>query len=451
MSTLERFARLLAAVCLLLLAAAVSNAADPAPDTGAVEARTLLQAGRFEEALAILRPLARSHPQRTDILFLVGFAAMESALRLEDGADRDALLDEAVASLHSILVDQPGLVRVRLELARAFFLKGEDRLARRHFERVLAGDVPEAVAANVRRFLAQIRARRNWSVYLGAALAPDSNIGASSDEEIIYIYSLPFRRDSDELTTSGVGLQVWTGGEYEHPLRDRLRARAGVDLSRREHSGRRFDQTYLSGHVGPRWLVDGRTELSVLANARRRWAGGETNYDDTGVRLEAWRRLTPRVALHGRASWHRRDYAGQDHLDGPISDLSVGGTWVIGPTVRADVVAGFGQERPEALTWRNESRRIRASTSVALPRGFTVGANAELRWTGFEGNWFPFTSDGSSRDDRTRSLGLSLFNRNFTLYGFSPQVAVTYEVRRSTAQLHDYERTGGELRLVRQF
>ena len=28
------------------------------------------------------------------------------------------------------LIDRPGLVRVRLELARAFFLKGEDSLAR---------------------------------------------------------------------------------------------------------------------------------------------------------------------------------------------------------------------------------------------------------------------------------------------------------------------------------
>ena len=76
-----------------------------------------------------------------------------------------------------MLVDRPDLVRVRLELARAFFLKGEDTLSRDHFERVLAGDPPGAVAANVRRFLSRIRARRGWSMYLGAAVAPDTNIG----------------------------------------------------------------------------------------------------------------------------------------------------------------------------------------------------------------------------------------------------------------------------------
>ena len=61
--------------------------------------------------------------------------------------ERDEKLDEAIAAFRAILVDSPELVRVRLELARAFFLKGEDTLARRHFEQVLAGRLPPPVAA----------------------------------------------------------------------------------------------------------------------------------------------------------------------------------------------------------------------------------------------------------------------------------------------------------------
>ena len=59
------------------------------------------------------------------MLFLIGLAAT-GASQQPDLADdeREALLDEAIASLHTMLIDRPGLVRVRLELARAFFLKG---------------------------------------------------------------------------------------------------------------------------------------------------------------------------------------------------------------------------------------------------------------------------------------------------------------------------------------
>ncbi len=39
---------------------------------------------------------------------------------------KPAPLDEAIAAFRSLLITQPELVRVRLELARAFFLKEED-------------------------------------------------------------------------------------------------------------------------------------------------------------------------------------------------------------------------------------------------------------------------------------------------------------------------------------
>ena len=93
---------------------------------------------------------------------------------------RENLLNEAIGAFRTMLIEEPRLLRVRLELARAFYLKGEEELARRHFELVLAADPPEPVVANVRRFLAELQARRRWSYRLGAALAPDSNIGGTS-------------------------------------------------------------------------------------------------------------------------------------------------------------------------------------------------------------------------------------------------------------------------------
>lgn len=51
----------------------------------------------------------------------------------------------------------------------------------------------------------------------------------------------------------------------------------------------------------------------------------------------------------------------------------------------------------------------------------------------------------------TRSLRLSAHNRALAVLGFSPEIAVVRETRDSNAQLHDYSRTSGELRFVRQF
>ena len=429
-----------------------ATAGRPDAADAAARARALIRERKFNEALAILRPLTRDERVHTNVRFLLGIAAIEaSRLPDVDEAERDVLLDEAIASLRFMLIDRPGLVRVRLELARAFFYKGEDSLSRRHFEWVLAGEPPPAVAANGQRFLARIRARRGWRMHVGGGIAPDTNIGGTSTERILYIWGLPFQRDAEELTTSGVGVSLWAGGEYRYPLDDGLGLRAGGDISRRDYAGERFDRLFLSGHAGPRWLVDRNTEVSLLASVRRRWTANVPYHDDLGLRAEAGHRLTRRVTANARAEWHGRGYRVRKSLDGPVADLSLGGSWLMAPTFRADMAAGYGRERPKTERWRHNRRWLHLGLQVALPLGFTVGGSGQIRRTGYKGNWWPFTQTGEPRRDRTRSLRLSVHNRAFTILGFSPRLSVVKEVRTTNAQLHGYKRTSGELSFVRQF
>ena len=410
---------------------------------------------RILAAALILLLALPAAAQDLDSLFDEGMAAVQESTTAPDEDRRDELLDEAIAAFRQMLVANPGLVRVRLELARAFYLKGEDSLARRHFEAVLAGGVPEIVAANIHAFLAEIRARRRWSLNAGFAIAPDTNIGAGSDERVIYIplagQSLPFTRDAEELTSSGVGLVLWGGGEYQYPTGPRTRLRAGGTVSRREHSGSQFDEASLAVHLGPRALIDPRTEASVLLTARQNWAGTVKDHHALGGRIEAGHRVSRSASVNGRVSLEDRHYRTRTGLDGPAGDISLSGAWVVSPTVRLEFFAGYGRDRPERERERNERYRVGAGVSVALPFGFTVSGGGDYRWTNFEPGWFPHVEDGGARKDETWSVRVSAYNRGFTLYGFSPELGVVHEVRNTNAQLYDYERTSGELRFVRQF
>ena len=449
-TTMKWICTLAVAVLVHASALAASDRSHLSSDPRVVDARALIESGRFSEALAVLRTLAPDHPDRTDVLFLLGLAAIEASRRADTGeAERTALLDEAIAALRAILIDRPGLVRVRLELARAFFLKREDDLSREHFERVLAGGPPPVMVANI--FLEEMRARRRWSGWFGATLAPDSNVNAASDSDVIHIDGLPFRRGADAGARSGVGALLWGGGEYQHPLGRRLRLRAGADLARQEYAGKDFDRTYLSGHVGPRWLVGRDTETSVLASARRRWTAGKPESHGLGVRFEGEHRFSRRLTVGARAAGHQRRYRQNESLDGPQVALALSAAWLMTSTVRTDLTIGYGREHPESVVWRNATRWARMGLSVALPLGFTLHGSTELRRTDFKGDWFPFTSAGASRADRTRILRVSIFNRAFTVRGFSPQLVLVNEVRDSNAQLHDYRRNRAELRFVRQF
>ena len=285
---------------------------------------------------------------RTTVLFRIGLAALAEAEQSDDEAIRQRLYDKAIVAFRMILVNRPDLVRVRLELARAFFLKGQDGLARRHFELVLAGGVPPPVAANILNFLNAMQARKRFTGYFGAAVAPDSNLNAASESEIIYIDTvfgrLPFTREGDFGAQSGLGLSVWGGGEYQYPLSERLRLRAGADVAQREYGGSDFDQLFIAAHTGPRWLASPITEISLLATAQRQWLGGVPYADELGARLELDRRLTSRLWARGTAAYRERSHRARVFLDGPVADFTATLAWTPAPVLRVHWTVGY--ERP---------------------------------------------------------------------------------------------------------
>ena len=338
-----------------------SSTAAAESDTVA-EAQALIDAGRFGWTLWPSWGRRSGAGSSTfDTLFLYGMAALGGVSR-QAGVTGTRPRREAAGRSprrlpHHAGPTAPELVRVRLELARAFFLKQEDALARRHFEQVLAGRPPPAVAANVVRFLRTLRARRRWQAHFGAAIAPDSNLNAASGERTIFLdfggQRLPFTRQGDIAPKSGLGVSLWGGSEYQIPLNPVWRLRSGANASVRDYKGGTFDRHSVSAHLGPRRLIDARTEASLLATVERQWTAGAPETDRFGIRLEGEHRLTPRLALFGRASAARRNCRDCDWLDGPVGDVSLGASWAALPVLRFGGNAGWSWSRANLEHWRN--------------------------------------------------------------------------------------------------
>ena len=179
----------------------------------------------------------------------------------------------------------------------------------------------------------------------------------------------------------------------------------------------------LSGHVGPRWLVGRASEASLLLSGRHHWTGSgveEPSHHDIGLRVEGRHRLDRRTTVTARASRHERRYDQRTHLDGPVTDVSVGAGWVASPTARIDASMGWARERTEIENRRHSSRWVQLGATALLPWGFTVGGSGRLRWVDYDGDWFPFTEPGQKRSDLTRTLRVFAHNRALTLEGFKP-------------------------------
>ena len=240
--------------------------------------------------------------------------------------------------------------------------------------------------------------------------------------------------------------------EYQQPLSERLRLRVGSDVAIREYPGGDFDQHFLAAHVGPRWLAGPRTELSLLATAQRQWLGSSPYVDEFGARLELDRRLGRTVWARGTAAYRGRDHLSRDFLDGSVADFTATFAWMPAPVLRIQMTAGYTRDHAALEHWRSLSRWVRVGTSLALPLGFTLGTSIQAHRVYYDGAGQPhLTLDGKPRRDRVRSFSVSILNRAFTVFGFSPQLAVIHDVRLTNAQAQDFERDRAELRFVRQF
>ena len=415
------------------------------------QADALVREEKFSEALPLLRQLTKAEPNNLNAFTLLGFSAARLS-QLPETSDKDQrrLLDEAIGSYHRILVDQPEQLHARLELATMFFLKRQDGLARKHFQRALVASPSRVLSAQIISFLRVIEERKRWQLSYGVALAPDTNLNSSSTEDTIRVWGLPFKRNEEALPKSGVGLSTWGGAEYQHPLSPRWRLRSSASVAIREYEDNDFDQASLFVRVGPRWLV-GTGDMSLLAAGRAQWQGGEHLLNAYGVEFELGQRLSRRLRAYVNASWYQNEYFDSPWLTGPDHDYEVGLSLLVSPRLLLTFASGVSWSVPDSVAYRNYSPWSRVGANIALPRGFTVGTSAEVRWADYERNWFPYNERGVEREDRTATLRVSVHNRRLTLFGFSPQIVVTHASRVSNAQAFDYVRTRSELLFVRQF
>ena len=449
---MRRFAA--AGLALFILFASCAAAAQDVPahlsaDPQTNRARLLIQRGDYQGALDILRALPPSHSQSQDARFLRGFAAVNLANEKDSDAAEE-LLSEAVAAFRSMLIENPALIRVRLELARAFFLKGEDELAEKHFRYVLAGDIPAVMAANVGRYLQSIRARRRWRGFVSFALAPDSNINSAPDVDIVRIGRLPFLLSEDARESSGVGFIVRGGGSREWPVNARWRLFVGGDILRREHKGGNFDEMTLSAKGGAQYKTLSATEFSFAPVISRRWVGNAPHSYDVGASAGARRDIGRRLSLASELSFRSRRHRVGGAADGHHPALEFAVSYLPSPIVRTQLFWGAAKARTKSAANRNRARFARIVADTFWKGGAVVGASFLWRETRWEtGNLF--IPSAAARRDTVRALSLNFSHRGFAPAGFSPRLSLTHERGDSNSPVNVYRANRAELNFVREF
>lgn len=399
-------------------------------------AKGLIGAGRLDEAKAALDALAANQPDDPEVSFLLGIVAM---------MEKD--YEAAIGHFRSILVDKPDAERVRLELARAYYLKGDYDASAREFRFARAGDVPPTVAENIDHYLAAMRESKDWSYDLSFAIAPDSNINAAPSIRQIDLFGLPFLLSDDARRASGLGLALDAGGEWSPAIADGLKLRAGVQTHRLEYSNDSFDDMTISAYAGPRFSF-GRINVSALMTGFRRWFASELYEEGRGGRLEFNWYPTARWQLTTSAEAQSVTYPGRSSMNGPVSSLNASISYSLTPSSAMRALGGFVHQEAESAVYANNARQLAVGYYQEFPAGFSAYVEPGYFWSDFQA---PYGIFGVTRRDRTFTSRLDVMNRRIDVFGFSPRLSYIYTRQRSTIELFDYDRNRFEIAVAKSF
>ena len=444
---MNRYANMLARLLLAFMLVATGIPAlavaqeTPRPELSAEtlieSARVALAKGELEDAEFLLKGIRPGEGNVDDLDFLYGSIAMAR----EDW-------QTAIARFRAMLIRDPTLPRVRLDLALAYFRTEEDSSAAYHFRQVLGDeDLPPVVRARTLAFLDTIRRRKTWSVSAAAALAPDSNINAATSSREVNLFGLPAQLSEDARQTSGVGLNARISGGYEARISPDLRFRTGARLSTRTYEQSKFNDRTLTLRAGPRFLFE-NFDLRPELTARARRLGGEIYSRAAGVELSGNWQVAPAWRLSAAVGGERVSY--ETFLgEGNMYSTQVGLAHALG---RATLLRANGVFRREDVDSDSYSWRefiVGTSATRELPKGFVATVGSTYRLRRYDS---PIAAFGpEARQDRTLAGRVKVSNRHIELFGFMPELTVKHERRSSNISLYDYKRNVVEVGVVRTF
>lgn len=331
---------------------------------------------------------------------------------------------EGVLALERYLLNFPENTQARLELARGYFVLGEETRAREEFEAVTRLKPPPAVQAEIDRFLDAIRARESRfrttaNLFVEAGFGYDSNVngGVGSANIVLPAFGLVTVTQAG-VEQSATFTHLAAGGQITHPVAPGWSVFGGLGAESKLNHGSfesQFDLLTLAASGGATLLRENDL-YRVAALYTTLDVDNEDFRDITGFAAE-WQRQVDEFQMYSMAlQYGDLDYKGaNDVRDSHLYQLALGyrrafiGPWQ--PLLTVNVY--LGQE---------DNRRDRDDLSRDL-YGFraSVSGSPAPRWAASAGAFYQL-SDYREPDPL---LGLT---RRDTYYGLD--LALSYALRR---------------------
>ncbi len=219
----------------------------------------------------------------------------------------------AIAIFQSILASDPSLMRVRLELARAYFLDEQWNRSRSEFFKVLSGDIPEPVRQKVLGFIRAIDARRGfeWDFEIGVKrLGSTRNYDTDEIDLDFSGITLPATLDRSDESPYGIGYSgsaLWRTSLDSISSKERLVVAFGEVFSFGDLSEEKTYRDVTIGVRGGARFVFPESTAVISPVLTTRYLADESFENRLGMEVAFERRNLNAYSIFGSISGYRVD------------------------------------------------------------------------------------------------------------------------------------------------
>lgn len=393
-----------------------------------------------------------------EALFKEGMQALE-----------DDRLQSAMKAFQSILSQQPGLHRARLELAVAYYRSLQYAEARKLAQTVLDDpQTPPEVRVTVLAFLAQIQkdeaamaVRHQFKPSISAGFMYDSNVnvGPSSDlvegnPQLILLPGSQARSDNALVLAAGLAHTFQPGKTYQFGERTASflwQSQANL-YNRAYHDMDEFDLTILTGSTGPALIVLNHWRANLALSVDRLWLGDSE--------LAVFTSLNPAVTWqfnNGEVTWdavltdRRYDESGNTGREGTYKATGVAlGNYFQQRKVATQIGARLLDFSADNDRYGNDGYELLAGVIVKAWPGGTLYGRANYRDVKYDANE-PLFNLARDESERRLAAGFQHDIKTGYLEKWTVNGGIQYTDNSSNISIFDYDRRQVSLNLGRTF
>ncbi len=407
------------------------------------KASALRASGQVKQAYQLLLGQADKYAGDAAFDYQLGIAAIDAGVPLQ-----------AVFALERVLDSNPDNAAARAELAKAYFLIGENQAARAEFNKAKQAEMPDAARAMIDSYVSSIDERilggkQRTSIYAEAGIGFDSNVNsATASSQITAPGGLVFNVNKPE-TDSPVA-RVEGGGSFSRALKDNLNWYGNGKLEfYRASDASEFSTRNAEASLGLHFL-QGREQYRVALVAQNFAVDSKTSRNLFGLNGQWQHTFDARNMLSVFAQYATLKYPDASTLD--ADQLSSGVSWIHAMAVQYQPVI--------YLTGYLGTEDEKSSTATFAGRDyFGVRAGAQLRtssrlsWNGvlaYQSSDYhgPDIFNITHKDDY---INLQLAANYSFPKDWSLKPEISYTKNDSNADLSSYTRTRAMVNLRKEF